>query len=879
MRWWSRLVRRVKWFFRGLFMGKGGQSGKSGSSSKLTSSASSSSKKPVATLRPRSQSTRRPPSRWRWLKVTLGVFFLLGLAGAGAVAGLLVYYGLDPDLPKFHNLADYQPKVVTRVVDRNGELLGEIYEERRTVVAREKIPPVMIHAIIDAEDAQFYEHKGLNYVGMLRAFLNDLRPGAHLQGASTITQQLVKTSVIKSNERTLRRKAQEAILARRLEGQLTKDEIVSIYLNEIYFGHQRYGIEEAARFYFGKSIADVNAGEAALLASLPKGPEEISPIKHPERAKERQRYVLSQMLRYAHISKADAEYYASAPIQVVRPPVAVGTAPEFVDVAKSALLDKYGDKDAIAAAQKDHKHLDFFVACPRCAYVGTTVVTTCDATAQKVARDALEHRLEELDDRQGYRKPVAKAHVKSTQLTSAVAKALLEERALHHLYKVMDKPSHDDKQRWIESHTGHALTLGHTIEVVVVDVKTGDKPGLVVDSGGERGFLPVPANVKERYNPKSLPLEKRFAAGDVIVARVEPSLGRTDDNLPLLVPEFGPQASALVLDPQTREVRAMVGGYGFHAGGFNRALVARRQPGSAFKPILYATAFTSGKYTPATVMNDSPQVYEMAGLAPWKPKNAESHEFMGPVRLRVALAKSLNTVASQLVFQLGAEPLAQMARNLGIESKLDVTLALGIGASVVTLAELVNAYTTFATGGQRAPEVLISKIASDATVRPPPEQVITPEIAFLITSVMQSVIDDGTAVWAKGKLHRPAAGKTGTTNSERDAWFIGYTPDLVVGTWVGFDDMRDLGHGEQGARSALPIWVDIVNGILKNAPPRSFNQPAGIMVARIDPASGLLAPPTATNAIDEVFLQGTAPTQLAAEAGLANPDTTPLEQQ
>ena len=236
-----------------------------------------------------------------------------GGGGRGVIAAIFLYYGSDPAMPRIDHVGDYHPKVVTRVLDRSGELIGEIYDERRTLVPRDKIPPVMVHAIVDAEDAQFFEHKGLNYYGMLRAVIYNLRPGAHLQGASTITQQLVKTYLLKTNERTVKRKVQEAILARRLESALSKDEILYLYLNQIYFGHRRYGVEEAARFYFGKSVSEVNAGEAALLASLPKGPEEISPLRHPERAKDRQRYVLSQMLRYNHISKADAERYASAP--------------------------------------------------------------------------------------------------------------------------------------------------------------------------------------------------------------------------------------------------------------------------------------------------------------------------------------------------------------------------------------------------------------------------------------------------------------------------------------------------------------------------------------------------------------------------------------
>jgi penicillin-binding protein 1A len=316
-------------------------------------------------------------------------------------------------------------------------------------------------------------------------------------------------------------------------------------------------------------------------------------------------------------------------------------------------------------------------------------------------------------------------------------------------------------------------------------------------------------------------------------------------------------------------------------GAFDRALQARRQPGSSFKPFVYTTAFATEKWTPASVLVDGPQTYVSPGLAPWKPQNAEKEEFLGPVRLRVALAKSLNTVASQLVdvSRGGVDPsaVAATAHDAGIESQLEANPSLALGTSVVTPLEMTNAYATFAAGGKRTTPWLIKKIGNEDEPPPaPPVQALKPELAYLITNMMTSVIEEGTAISARGKLNRPAAGKTGTTNLDRkrpDAWFVGYTPDLVTGVWVGFDDMRDLGHGEQGARAALPMWVEIMQGALKGVPPTPFAQPPGIVVQKIDPKTGMLAPPGAANAIEEVFLEGTAPTQIAPAAGEANPDT------
>jgi penicillin-binding protein 1A len=351
---------------------------------------------------------------------------------------------------------------------------------------------------------------------------------------------------------------------------------------------------------------------------------------------------------------------------------------------------------------------------------------------------------------------------------------------------------------------------------------------------------------------------------------------------PFLALELGPQAAAVVIDPITRDVKAMVGGYGYRPGGFDRAVVAKRQPGSSFKPFLYAAAFSTGKWTPASVLIDGPQTYTTPGLAPWRPQNAESEQFLGPVRLRVALAKSLNTIASQLVDveRGGVDPNAvvALAHEAGVESDLEPNPSLALGTSVVTPLELTNAYATFASGGFRMAPRFIDKIGNE----PEPDTrtralAMKPELAFLVTSLMTSVIDEGTAMSAKGRLRRPAAGKTGTTNARKDAWFVGFTPDLVAGVWVGFDDMRELGRGEQGARAALPMWVEIISGALKSVPPKPFAQPPGVVVQRIDAKTGLLAPPGAAG-LDEVFLEGTQPTETARAAGEANPDTFIVDQ-
>lgn len=854
----------------------------------------------MAEKRPKTQKLPAVGGRRRWLRwlLFLGLSGLvLGLVG---VVGLFLILSADPDLPKIDAVSDYRPKVVTKVLASDGELIGEIYEERRTVVPRDKIPPTMIHAIVDAEDAQFYEHGGLSYWGMLRALVYDLKPGAHIQGASTLTQQLVRNLILKNFQRGgfagVKRKVQEMILAKRLESKLSKDEILYLYLNQIEFPYQRFGVEEAARFYFGKSISDVDAGEAALLASLPKGPSEIDPWKHPERAKDRQRYVLSQMVRYQHLKPEEAERFARMPIRLVKQPATVaGVAPEFVDEVKKLLVERVGAK--------------------RLATLGTTVVTTCDARIQKAAREAVEKGLIDVDARQGYRKPLA--HLKTPQQVQAHEKKLTKEfpqgpsrdkivdGVITQLVvagrgNAADGPTVPSPTRALPpppstsrpgatARKGRAPAPPRRAPLPTSKSQTPppsatapredhahDGDYALVSLGAKVGMLPLPATT-DRYNPKGLTADKRFEVGDVVRVRIIDY----NHDVPVLALELGPQSAVVVMDPQTREVKALVGGYGYRAGGFDRALYAKRQPGSAFKPILYTTAFLTEKWTPASIVIDSPQILVQQGSQPWMPQNAETEEFMGPIRLRVALAKSKNTAALQLVdtSRGGVEPAAvvALAHDLGVESDLVAMPSIALGASEVKPIELTNVYATFAAGGKRMVPQLIKKIGGEDLPSPTAQavQALKPEAAYLITDVMRSVIEEGTAASARGKLGRPVAGKTGTTNLEKkrpDAWFVGFTPNLVTGVWVGFDDMRDLGRGEQGARAALPIWVEIMQGALKGTPPTPFVQPPGIVVQKIDPKTGLLAAPGAP-AIDEVFLEGTAPTQVAPAAGEANPDT------
>ncbi len=774
----------------------------------------------------RSRRTRIVLGLLKWgIVATLGI----GALSAAALAGMFWVYGSDPRLPKIAAFADYKPKQVTRIYSADGKLIGEIFDERRTFVPLDRISPTMVNAMVDSEDEGFFQHSGLDFAGMLRALWVNVRHGETRQGASTITQQVVKTLLL-TPERTMRRKVQEIILSRRLESALTKDEILTLYLNQIYFGHGRYGIEEAARFYFGKSAAELGIPESAVLAGIVQSPERLSPIKHPDAAKDRQTYVLRQMAENKHISLAEAQKWIDAPIPLVKSAeAALGIAPEIVDHVKAELTKRHGADEL--------------------ARLGITVRTTINAELQIAARQALEDGLEAVDGRHGYRGPI-------TRLTPEKA-----DKKLKQLKKEL--PANGPKS-----------SESYDAVVISVDDATGE---LLVDLGGWKGAVMLhDGPTDKRYNTDKKKPSARFATYDLVHVRLSSDLGapKTKDAKKALLLDAGPQGAIVMIDPSTRHVLALVGGYGFQAGGFNRATRAQRQPGSSFKPYVFAAAIDSGKYTAATVVNDAPEVYDL-----WKPKNYEAGAFRGPVRLRTALALSINTVAIRVLADVGPAAVIGLAHAMGIKGELPAELSLALGSGVVTPLEHVNGIATFAAGGVFAEPVLITQIGDEVLAPPGRTQALKPETAYVVASMMESVIEEGTATAAK-KLKRRIAGKTGTSNGGRDVWFVGFTPDLVAGVWLGYDDMRSIGRGETGGKAALPVWIELMRTAFKGRGAKTFKQPPGVVVARIDRRTGKLAAPGEADAqtIEEVFIQGTVPTEVAPATGEADPNTFVLDQ-
>jgi penicillin-binding protein 1A len=765
----------------------------------------------------------------------LGIAALAGVAlMAATIAFVFWMYGRDPNLPNIQKLSDYRPKQVTTILDANDRRIGEL-GERRTFVPYDKIPPIVVDAFIAAEDNNFWTHAGVDYTGMARAFFANLRAGHTKEGASTITQQVVKNLLL-TNERTFKRKIQEIILARRLEHALTKQDIMTLYLNQIYFGGRRYGVQEAARFYFGKDISQVNVGEAAVLASMPKEPEVMYHSlrgKNPARIKDRQTYVLNQMVKLGMIKQPEAQKYIDAPIQVVKDPFPeLGRAPGWVDLVKKELVR--------IGTVHDEAGIDD---------LGAKVRTTLDPGMQASAQKALQEGLRAYDKRKHVGRPVRS--LKGDKIDLELAK--LAKRL----------PAQGPK-------------AGEEYEAIVTAVHDDDQE-LEVDLGHWPAGLVLGTEEDERYNPDNQKPSERFKPGDVvtvILASAPPKKPSTDDDDDDDKPQAkqakhqkhlvkfapGPQGAVVIIDVKTRKVRALVGGYSPKAGGFDRATMAKRQPGSSFKPFVYAAAIDSGKFTAASTVNDAPEVFDL-----WKPKNYEG-KFEGPVLLRHALARSINTVSIRLTSDITPDAIVAFAHKMGIASELPKEMSIALGSGVVTPLEMTNAICTLAAGGVFMPPRFVETVNGKPVDAPPGEQVLRPEVAYVVTDMMRSVVTEGTG-HVVADLKIPVAGKTGTSNDERDAWFIGMTPDYTIGVWVGYDDNRSLGRHEQGGVTAAPIYRDIMKDLKPTA--KAFPRPAHVVEATIDRATGLLAPEGAPKetTLQEVFVEGTQPTQTAPQPG------------
>ena len=651
--------------------------------------------------------------------IKISIIAMMIIIAVFTVFGVASYFYFTHDLPSIGALKNYKPSTVTKIFSEDVEVIGEFFYEKREVVSLGRIPNHLIQAFVAGEDARFFQHKGLDYLAILRALFRNIFSGEIVQGGSTITQQVVK-SLLLSPEKRFARKIREAILAYRIEKNLTKEEILYLYLNQIYLGHGAYGVAAAAENYFGKTVEELNIAESALLAGLPQAPSKYSPYQYPQQAKRRQLYILNRMVEEGFIAPSEIKDPTQT-FYVIRskdkPPT--GKASHFIEYVRRYVEEKYG-KDAL------YKN-------------GLQVFTTIDLHFQGLAQEAVESGLKEIEKRQ-------------------------------------------------------------------------------------------------KYPPSDSPLAL--------------------------------EGALVCFDLETGYVKAMVGGRDFKRSQFNRVTQARRQTGSAFKPIVYASALDKG-YTPASIIVDSPVVFDI-GDKKWKPKNFEGR-FNGPTTLRNALTHSINIVTVKIAQEVGIGYIKDYAQKLGISSPLHSNLSMALGSSSISLYELTRAYSVFANQGRVFKPIFVKKIldrdgnlleensplfhSKDFLLE---DQIIAPQTAFLMTHLLQGVVQHGTG-WRARSLARPVAAKTGTTDQFMDAWFIGYTPELITGVWVGFDEEKSLGENETGARAASPIWVKFMSQILKGKPVKDFSVPEGIEFIKIDSKTGQVS--LEKGGILECFREGTGPTQ------------------
>ncbi|MEP4733822.1 penicillin-binding protein 1A [Parvibaculum sp.] len=794
----------------------------------------------------------------RILSIIAAVFLVL-LFG-GLMAGGYMIWRLNEDLPDYTKLANYEPPVMTRVHAGDGELIGEFARERRLYVPISAIPPRLVDAFLAAEDKNFYSHGGVDAMGIVRAVLDNvvnIMQDRRLVGASTITQQVAKNFLL-SSDVTLDRKLKEALIAIRLEQAFSKDRILELYLNEIYLGIGSYGVAAAALNYFGKPLDELTVAEAAYLATLPKGPNNYHPYRHRERALARRNWVISRMEEERFITNYEAAEARAADLEVSlrRRGVQIRDASYFVEQVRRELIGMYGEEKLYEG--------------------GLSVRTTIDTKLQETVSRELRAGLIAYDRRHGWRGPV-----KQLQPGENWQQALA----------AMTVPA--DLEPW---------TLATVLEVEADGVTVGLRPQRLEDASFsteiEKARIPLSAMTwaRETVNRIYLGPEVKspsdvVAVGDVVwVAPVFEDKKKDPVHYALMqVPEVN--GSALAMDPHTGRVLAMQGGFSFGLSEFNRAVQALRQPGSAFKPFVYAAALDKG-FTPSSLVLDAPFVLDQGGdLGLWKPENYEKN-FNGPSTLRFGIEHSRNLMTVRLAQYVGPQTVSNYARRFGITDDMPPVLSMALGAGETTLMRIVGAYSILDNGGKRVTPTLIDRVqdrfgrtiykkddrgcpacnesweeakerAKGGEVMPPElpdnrEQVENPQTAYQMVSMLEGVVQRGTGSAAKA-VGVPLAGKTGTTNDNRDAWFVGFSPNLAAGVFVGFDDPLPLGRAETGGRAAAPVFAAIMKDAVGGKPAIPFRVPPGITLVKVNHKTGRLANGEGAGIILEAFKEGTEP--------------------
>ncbi|UPJ53641.1 penicillin-binding protein 1A [Bradyrhizobium sp. 200] len=796
------------------------------------------------------------------------VVFLVGVAG---VAGAIWHFSRD--LPDYSQLQDYEPPVMTRVHASDGALLGEYSKERRLYLPIQAMPKLVTNAFLAAEDKNFYEHGGIDFTGMARAavlYVQNFGSNRRPQGASTITQQVAKNFLL-TNEVSFTRKIKEALLAMRIERAYSKDRILELYLNEIYLGLGAYGIAAASLVYFDKSVNELTVAEAAYLAALPKAPGTLHPVRNRDRSIERRNYVIDRLLENGWIKQADADKARKEPLVVTNRSNAahIFAGEYFAEEVRRDIFERYGEKKLYGG--------------------GLSVRTTLDPKLQVMARKTVAAGLVKFDEAQGWRGAISKLDISGDWGV-----------------KLAEVKSLSDISPW-----RMAVVLETSDQSARIGFQPGRELGGAISKDRQTGLITLEgvrwaraASVPGR-SKTPVAVSQILSPGDVIYA--DPLYDK--DGKPIegqyrlrQLPEVS--GAMVAMDPWTGRVLAMVGGFSFDQSQFNRATQAYRQPGSTFKPLVYSAAMDNG-YTPSTIMVDGPiEIDQGQGAGVWRPENFSVGHYRGPITLREALKWSVNTVTVRLAQDVGMPLIGEYAKRFGVYEELPNYLSYALGAGETTVMRMVTAYSMFANGGRRVKPTLIDRIQDrygrtifkhDAREcrgcdapggwknQPEPqlvdrrEQVLDSMTAYQITSMLEGVVQGGTAAVMR-EVGKPIAGKTGTTSDGKDVWFIGFSSDLVVGLYLGYDKPRSLGRAAQGGHTAAPIVKDFMKLALADKPATPFKIPAGIRLVRVDAKTGMRpSPGEGGRTILEAFKPGTAPPDNYADVGVVDEGRVPIQ--
>jgi len=812
----------------------------------------------------------RPEGGTRMILRIVGYLFGIGAVLFLAVAAGVAWYvsDLTRDLPDYDVLAKYEPPVESQVHAADGRLVAEYAHERRLYLPIQAIPDLVKYAFISAEDKNFYAHTGLDYYSIARAVLQNAeslysKDSQRLVGASTITQQVAKNFLL-SNEQTISRKVTEAVLALRIEQAYSKDKILELYLNEIYLGIGTYGVAAASLAYFDKSVHELTLPEAAYLAALPKAPNNYHPFREPKRAVERRDWVIDRIVENGYASAEEAEAAKAAPLGVVQRVTgpSIFAADYFVEEVRRQLVEMYGEDTLYEG--------------------GLSVRTSLNPAMQVMARQALIDGLTEYDMEKGWRGPVA--HID----------ALAEDWGP----QVAEVPALSDVIEW-----RLAVVLSVAPEAATIGLQPDREPGTgAVSAERETGTIPFEQMkwatwaTGPREGKAVNSADDVLAVGDVVY--VATADGDPGEYRLRQAPEI--EGALVAMDPHTGRVLALVGGFSFADSQFNRATQAYRQPGSSFKPFVYSAALDNG-YTPSSVVMDAPiEIDQGAGLGIWRPSNY-SNEFYGPSTLRTGIELSRNVMTVRLAQDMGMPLVSEYARRFGVYDNLNPVLAMALGSGETSVLRMTAGYSVFANGGREVRPTLIDRIQDrfgktifrhenrvcegcsadgwqgqdEPTVIDNSEQVLDPMTAYQMVSMLEGVVQRGTGTAARA-IGKPIAGKTGTTNDYHDAWFMGFSPDLVVGVYIGYDKPRSLGRGATGGHLAAPVFTEFMQMALADKAPVPFRVPAGLNFIPIDRRTGLRAQPGDDGVILEAFKPGTAPPDTYSIIGYTDTMGRPL---